>query len=67
MSQTAKQVDRNLAPNAASFTVIENLLSDDFEQRVGGCEIDEACALIGGHKLAATLDEQRSIVAEERT
>jgi hypothetical protein len=32
-----------------------------------GAEVDKTRSLIGGYKFSATLDEQRSIVAEERT
>jgi hypothetical protein len=47
--------------------VIENALRYDFKQWMRGGEVDEAGAFIPGHKIAATLDKQRSIIAEERT
>ena len=57
MRETLKQVDGYLTPNTATFTSIEDFLRDDFEEWKRGREINEAPALIGSDKIAATLDE----------
>jgi hypothetical protein len=50
-------VHRKLAPNSAIARAVENLLRDDFEQRMRSREIDERVALIIGYKPGAALDE----------
>ena len=67
MRETAKQVNRQLTPHAAPFAGVKNALRYHFEQRVRSAQINETVGAIGGDKITATLDEQRSIVAEERT
>jgi hypothetical protein len=60
-------VNRQLTPHAAPFAAIENPLRYHLEQRVRSAEVNEIVGAIGGDKITATLDEQRSIVAKERT
>ena len=54
--ETAKEIDREFAPNAAIAIAIENALRDVFEERKGRGEIDERVALIVGYEFSATLD-----------
>ena len=62
VDKAAKQVHRQLAPNAAIAHAVEDLLRHCFEQRIRGGEVNECIALIVGDEFGAALDEQRSVV-----
>ena len=55
--EATKQIDRKFTPNASIAIAVENLLRNEFEQRMRGGEINERVALIVGYEFSATLDE----------
>ena len=67
LHKTAKEIDGKFAPNAAIANAVEHALSDEFEQRMGSSEVEKSIRLACGDELSATLDQTRTIVAEERT
>jgi hypothetical protein len=56
-NKSAKQVNRQLAPNTSIAIAIEKFLCDLFEQWVRRSEVNESVVLVVGYEFSATLDE----------
>lgn len=65
--KAAKEVDRQFIPKALILFAIEYPRSDEFEERVRGCEIKEALGFLFRHQIGATLNQARTIAAKQRT